>query len=257
MAITISGSGRIGIVTTEGAAVASGELTVAQVSELAVLEALSLEASLDTEETSIAYAAFYERAAPFFYEMELLYGYDTSWYNMPQNFHFQFPKVDLGSDQNLYGNLKDDLNNRTVEGLNFYSSNYPANSSYDKSFGAMYPDWNLGLGPEALYASDGTLFDLDTIEIYASDGSLNNLEIIESIAPLIYTSNATITSIKAEFGSDPFWPVAVTPVTQNGVSLAYIAAVEPAPDIFFVSYTYSYPSSEIKPYWRTCRFKPE
>jgi hypothetical protein len=63
--------------------------------------------SLDTEETSIAYAAFYERVAAAFSEIELLYGSAPSSYNMPQNFHFQFPKVDLGSDQNLYGNLKD------------------------------------------------------------------------------------------------------------------------------------------------------
>ena len=107
MGITISGTARIALKTTEGAAVASGELTVAQVSELAVLEALPLEASLDNEETSIAYAAFYERVAAAFSEIELLYGSDPSSYNNPQNFHFQFPKVDLGSDQKLYGNLKD------------------------------------------------------------------------------------------------------------------------------------------------------
>jgi len=201
--------------------------------------------SLDTRATSMAHAAYYEQRVAANYEMELLDGsYPSSYYLSSQYFNQRFPKVDLGSDQNLYGNLKDDLNNRIVEGLNFYSSHYPANSSYDKSFGAMYSDWNLGLGPEALYASDGTLFNLDTTEIYASDGSLNNLEIIESIASLIYTSNATITSIKAEFGSDPF-AVAVTTVAQNGVSVAYIAAVAAAPDIFFVSYTYSYPSSEI------------
>ncbi|MDB3930278.1 pentapeptide repeat-containing protein, partial [Paracoccaceae bacterium] len=236
MAIVITGDARIGIVTTEGvseavAIVATDILdldidnlagTITDVSpfvlsaDLAIfpinLEPVTSTTFVIGSNTWNELATIIEPAV-----LEDYFGVHTNWLNHhPDNYYSS-----LGSDLNLYGNLANDLTNRTEEGLNYYSTTSLA-------------FWDLGLELAAISEPDGTLLDLDKTEIYATDGSLNDIEIIQAVASSIYTSDATINSIKVEYTT-----IGTVSGADGGVAYVGDSAVKQ----HIVSYTYSYPSS--------------